>query len=107
LNVALNFLLIPKYSLYGASWATVATVIVNLIFFMVLARKLTDVKLINKSIVITFLKALSASLIMFYVIKLPYIYSRNIWIVIFAGMIVYLVSFFGLKLIFSKLKIEK
>ena len=102
LNVFLNFLLIPKYSLYGASWATVATVIVNLIFFIILAQKLTYVKLVNKSIIITFVEASLSSLIMYYVIKIPYVFHRNILLIVFVGTIVYLISFFGLRSIFSQ-----
>lgn len=48
INIFLNLLLIPKYSLYGAAWATVAAEIVNLFLLQYFADWDKDKRMIGK-----------------------------------------------------------
>ena len=58
LNIGLNFLLIPKYSLYGAAWATVLAEAVNLFLLQYFAKWEKDRKIIFKIIIVVFVNVL-------------------------------------------------
>jgi O-antigen/teichoic acid export membrane protein len=58
LNIGLNFLLIPKYSLYGAAWATVLAEAVNLFLLQYFAKWERDKKIIIKIIIVVLVNIL-------------------------------------------------
>lgn len=99
INVVLNLILIPKYSLYGAATATVITVC--LIFFLLskFALKFTSIKPLNFKFFLTFLSSILASALMYFVISQPQIYHSNIFISIFSGALVYFLGLFLLKIL--------
>lgn len=58
LNIGLNFLLIPRYSLYGAAWATVLAEGVNLLLLQYFAKWEKDMGIIFKIIAVVSANAL-------------------------------------------------
>ena len=96
-NVGLNFILIPKYSLYGAAFTTLVTVF--LIFFLLFrfTSKFTRIQPINLRLISTFFIALVSSFIMYLVISFPNIYNLYIVFIILIGALVYFSAFFILK----------
>jgi len=92
-NFILNLILIPKYSLYGAA---VATVITNLLIFLLLfhfALRFTSIKLPTFNFFFTFLGILFSSGVMGLVISRPVIYNSSILISILIGVVVYFIIF--------------
>lgn len=96
-NVILNFILIPKYSLYGAA---IATAITNLLIFVVImfyTVKFTFIRFAFPKISLTLLASGAASVVMYLVIKQPLIYNINIFILVLLGGAAYFLSFFAIK----------
>ena len=94
-NILLNFLLIPTYSLNGAAIATTTT---YLLVFLMLFRttiKLTRLRPLSTDSVLWLAGSLISSAIMYLIITLPFIYSVNVVFVVLIGSLVYL-SFFSL-----------
>jgi len=96
-NVALNLILIPKYSLYGAAVATVITNFLILLIIIFFTRKFTFVRLPVLKIFFTFLASSVAAVLMYFVIKQPLIYSTNIFFLVLLAAAIYFVAFFGIK----------
>ena len=91
-NVILNLILIPTYSLYGAAFATVVTYLLVLLIIVFFIKKFTFIQLPVLRIVLTFfVSALSASFMYF---VLQYIWAHNIFFVVLAGAAVYFFTFF-------------
>ena len=90
-NVVLNIFLIPKYSYYGAS---VATIIAELIYFIICFRA---VSIYLERIYLTsiLIKPVFAALVMG--ISLYYLRNSNLFISISASIVIYIVSMFFLK----------
>lgn len=93
INVILNLILIPKFSLYGAAFATVVT---HLLIFYLLFKftlKFTSIKPFNLRFLLIFIGAVLSSALMYFVISQPAIYHLNVFLSILIGAGVYL-SFF-------------
>ena len=103
INVILNLILIPKFSLYGAAFTTVVTVL--LIFFLLfhLTSKLTPIKPINLKFLFSFIIAALSSTLMYFVVIQPQIYYLNVILSISIGGGVYLICFFVYKSIVGKI----
>jgi O-antigen/teichoic acid export membrane protein len=103
LNMTLNFLLIPKYSLNGAATATVITHIFLLILLFILVPKFTPIRLINWSVAKIFTFSLIASIIMG--ITISYL-GLGLIASILAGAGIYFFVFatLNLKIVIAKLK---
>lgn len=96
-NVILNLILIPKFSLYGAA---VATVITNLLIFFLFFRftlKFTSIKPFNSKFLFTFINAALSGMAMCFVIVQPQVYHFHVLLSILIGIIVYFVCIFGCK----------
>jgi len=104
INIMLNLILIPKYSLYGAASATVITYILILLMYIAYAIKLNLVSLPGMKSVFTAALALISGFLMYLVIREPLVYNLNIFISITLGVSVYFLAFFGLSNAFKKLK---
>lgn len=94
LNVGLNLILIPKYSLYGAAFATVATLF--LIFFLLFkfTLKFTPIKPFNLKFLFSFLGAGFSSIVMYFVISQKIIYNLDVVFSILIGAVIYLICYF-------------
>ena len=95
INVILNLILIPQFSLYGAALATVIT---SLLIFVILIRftlKFTVIKPFNLEFLFNLIGAILCSFLMYFVIIQSPIYHLNILLIILTGTIVYLTCFLG------------
>ena len=106
-NVILNLILIPRFSLYGAAIATVITYI--LIFFLIFefTLKFTSIKPLNLKLLFSFIGAIVSSAAMYLAISQPQIYNLNIFLSTLIGSMIYFVTFFTLKFILKSFEYEK
>ncbi|MDI6883495.1 MAG: polysaccharide biosynthesis C-terminal domain-containing protein [Patescibacteria group bacterium] len=98
-NVILNLILIPKYSLYGAAVTTLVAGFLMLFLSFKFTSKFTGIKPINLKLISFFLIALISSLVMYLVISLPDVYNLYIVFIILIGILVYFFAFFILKIV--------
>ncbi len=97
INVILNWISIPKFSLYGAA---VATVITQLLIFFLLFKftvKFTTVKPINFKLLLNFILAFLSGFTMWFAISRPQIYNLHILFPVLIGTLVYFIALFVLK----------
>ena len=90
-NVGLNIVLIPKYSLYGAAVATVITHLLILFLQLRFILKIGEINLFDSRIIQTFLGAIICSVAMYFIISLPLIYSLPVALTIFIGAVSYFI----------------
>ena len=83
-NVILNLILIPKYSVYGASVATILSEILILILELYMINKINQLP--DKHLIIDISKILLASSILGIVL---YLANLNMWIAIIVSLIIY------------------
>ena len=98
-NIILNIILIPKYSLYGAAFATVITYILIFLMYIRYSAKLTPVCPFKIKFVFVFFLALFSSVLMYLAIIQPLIYNLNIFLSVIIGAVIYFTIFFGLNFI--------
>jgi O-antigen/teichoic acid export membrane protein len=97
INIILNLILIPRYSLYGSAIATTITHFLILIILSVFILKYTSVRPSVKKIGKTVLISIMASLAMYFFISRSGAYNFNIFISIIMGAAIYFSTFFSLK----------
>jgi O-antigen/teichoic acid export membrane protein len=93
LNVVLNLIFIPKYSLYGAAWATVITFLAILVLLVWLTHKSGSVRILAKGSSFNLFSAVISSGIMYFAITDPLVSGLNVLFLIAIGFAVYLLSF--------------
>jgi len=103
INVILNLILIPKYSLYGAAATTVATVILTFFLYFRFTSKFTPIRPFNLKLLFTLLGACLSSAAMYFVIIQPQIYNLNIILSILIGAVIYFLCFLLYKSLTSKI----
>lgn len=89
INIVLNLILIPKYSLYGAAAATTITHLSMFILLFKLTSKYTLIETFNFKFIFYLASAVFSSILMYFVISSPLIYNLNIFVSILAGALVY------------------
>lgn len=99
INVILNLILIPQYSLYGAGIATLITAMIIFLSAVILSKYFTPISSFNIKIFKTLFIAIISSLIMFTIIRQPPIYNLNLFLSIVIGAAVYIVFFLGSRLL--------
>ncbi len=97
LNVILNLILIPIYSLYGAALTSLTASLLMLFLLFKFTSKFTRVQAINLRLISAFLIAFISSIIMYLVISFPDVYNLYIIFIILIGALVYFPTFFILK----------
>jgi len=102
-NIILNLILIPKYSLYGAAVATVITYFLMFFLFFVLISKFTTIKTINQDFLRNLFGAILCSSIMYFVISRPIVYNFHVLYSIVIGAGAYSICFYGYKKGINKL----
>jgi len=107
LNVILNILLIPRYTLYGAAISTLITMILIFVLLLEFVPKLTPFKIFNLNLFINLLGACISSLIMYLFIFKSETYGINIFILILIGTLSYSISFLLYKKIINKFYFSK
>lgn len=105
INVILNLILIPKFSLYGAAVATIITQL--LIFFLLvkLTLKFTSIAPFDLRLLLSFIGVALSSLTMYFVISQSPIYHLHILFSILIGAIAYFATLFGLKYAIKQLNL--
>ncbi|MEK9135208.1 MAG: oligosaccharide flippase family protein [Patescibacteria group bacterium] len=104
-NIVLNLILIPRYSLYGAAAATVAANILTVLIFLKYTMKFTPISPFQLNFLYTFFLAAISSFLMYMAIKQPLIYNFNIFLFLIMGSVTYFLAFFGLRYIFKSLSL--
>jgi len=107
INIILNLILIPKFSLYGAAWATLITYIVLLLLTLITVVHSGIVRIIGLNFFFILLGIIMASTLMYFVITLPVIYALNVVFITLIGAGVYFLSFLFYKELLSRFKIIK
>lgn len=93
-NIILNFIFIPKYSLYGAAVASAITQFVLFFLLLILAVKFTAIKFPNLGFLKFFTKVIISGAVMSFVISRPQIFNLNIFFSLAAGILTYSISIF-------------
>jgi len=92
-NIILNLILIPRFSLYGAAFAIVAAWLLMFFLFFKTVSKFTSIKPFSLRFFLIFIIALFSSLLMYFVISQPKIYNLNIFFLLSIGVGIYFPSF--------------
>jgi len=95
-NIILNLVLIPRYSLYGAAVSTIATYLTMFLLLFIFSLRPVIIKPLNRNILCDIIAATVASLLMGFVISQTFVARWNIFVSSSAAMFVYLVAFFCL-----------
>lgn len=93
-NVALNLILIPQYSLYGAAAATVATHSLVLLAMAVFIKRFTFLQFPALRLALTFGLSAGASAAMYGAVKHPFVAHLPVFLVIPLGAVAYFLVFF-------------
>jgi len=102
-NVILNLILIPKYSLYGAAFTTVVTYLLVLFLLFEFTSRITPIKPINLRFLSNFIGSIVSSMPMYFVITQPQIYHLNVILSVLIGAGIYIVCFLLYKKVISKI----
>lgn len=102
INIISNLILIPKYSFYGAAFATTITVSFVFLYYIKLILKITPFKIFDLRSFVNFLGFFLGSIFMFFAIS-KIKNHFNILLIITCGAMVYFIFFFLFNLILSKL----
>jgi len=105
INIILNFILIPRYSLYGAALATVITTLITFLIYIITVKIFTSIHIFSFDCFIISILSTVSALIMYLAVKQPFIYNLNIFISISLGTIIYFLVFLGVKFLLESLKI--
>lgn len=98
-NILLNLFLIPKYSLYGASVATVITYIIIISISIWLTISITPIRIPVLKFISVFIAAGLSSTLMYFVISQPGIYNLNVFLSTLIGALTYFICLFFLRTI--------
>jgi len=101
-NIILNSVLIPKYSLYGAVAGTLITYFLVLVISICLIKNIIDLPFFNRQFLKVILVSLFCSALMVFVISRPIISQLNVLLMALLGAGVY---FMSLLLLNKKVKI--
>lgn len=102
INVVLNLILIPKFSLYGAAFVMIITHLLILLLLLTVVFKSTFLKLLKLKFFLSFSGAVFCSFLMYSAISQPRIYHFNVFILILIGILTYSLSFFLYKKLINK-----
>jgi len=97
LNIVLNFLLIPRFSLYGAAVATTITYLLIFFLFLKLTTKFVGMHPFSFKSFTSFIGAAISSILMYFVISQPKIYNLNIFLSVIIGAAIYISSILTFK----------
>lgn len=78
INILLNIILIPLYSFYGAIISVIASSFIILILTMIISKKYIKISLFDARLLKYTLIAGLFSLVMFWVLRLPFVYNASI-----------------------------
>ena len=93
-NITLNLILIPRYSLYGAAITALITYIVLFLLLANFSKRFTSISVFNLRLFKILVMAILSSLTMFIVISQPLVYNFNVILTIIVGILVYFITLF-------------
>jgi O-antigen/teichoic acid export membrane protein len=100
-NVILNFILIPRYTLYGAAISTLITYFLLFVLLLIFTRYFTPIFPFNVKLTLVLIAVILATLGMSFIITKPILFNLNIAALIIIGILIYsALIFFLLKFIF-------
>ena len=99
INVVLNLILIPKFSLYGAAFATIITQFLIFLLLLKFTLKFTSINPFNFKLFFSFIIAFFSGLVMYIAISRPQIFNLHILFSVLIGTLVYFVALFSFKYI--------
>jgi len=102
INIFLNILLIPRFTLYGAAMATLITYLIMFILVIFAAKYFTPLFLFSFQLTKILIFAVLATGLMYFLIKQPTVYNLNIILTLIIGTLVYFITFF----IFQKIAMK-
>lgn len=105
INIILNALLIPKYSLYGAALTTVITYGLMFILLFRFISESTPVRPFNLKLFFVLLVAVLSTAVMYFVITLPLFARLHVLVLILVGAVVYFSILLALRFIVRGLKL--
>jgi len=103
LNVVLNLIFLPVYSLYGAA---VSLMVTYFLMFLLLFRyllKLTTIKPFNLELILLLIGSIIASGLMLIILRFAQIYNLHVLFDVIIGIIVYSIFLLGYQKIISKI----
>lgn len=106
-NIILNFILIPRYSLYGAAAATLITYILIFPMYFRFTIRHTLISPFQLKFFFTFLLAIMSSALMCFVVIQPLIYNLNIFLSVIIGAIIYFAAIFSLKFVINYGRLQR
>jgi len=99
LNIFLNFILIPHFSLYGAAFTIVITYFSILILLLIFTKNFLSISIFNTKLISGLIMSVLATGGMYFLITQPFLYNLNIPLLTIIGISIY----FGLFLLFFKI----
>lgn len=94
INIVLNLLLIPRFTLYGAAVATLITYFIMFVLVIFAAKYFALVSLFNSQLTKFLIFAVLATGLMCFLIKQPLVYNLNIILTLIIGTLAYFITFF-------------
>ena len=107
INIALNFILIPTYSLYGVAIVRIITYFLIFILLLKYSLKLTTIRPFNLKLIFSLIGIIISSALMFFGISVPQTHNLHVLFVIMIGIVVYLICLWGYSKMINFLKINK
>jgi len=99
-NIFLNLILIPRYSLYGAAVATLITTFLMFILYLVSVIRFTPINPLNINFFLFLFSTILSSIPMYFVISHPLVYNINVLLTVSIGTAIYLIFLFVFNKIF-------
>lgn len=103
INIILNFILIPRFTLYGAATATLITYFVMFILVLFSAKYFMPVSFFNFKLTKVLIPVVLITGLMYLIIKQPLVYNLNIILILIIGSLVYFSTFFMFQKIARKI----
>jgi len=97
INVILNLIWIPKYSLYGAAFSTVIAHLLIFFFLFKFTLKFTPIKPFNLKFLLNIITIFFSNAIMYLIIIQPQVYNLPVLFSIFVGIAAYFAAIFIFK----------
>jgi O-antigen/teichoic acid export membrane protein len=104
INVVLNLILIPKFSLYGAAFATIITQFLIFLLLLRFTLKFTLINPFNFKLFFSLIVAFLSGLVMYIAISRPQIFNLHVLFSILVGTLVYFFVLFSLIFTIRKIK---
>jgi len=102
INVILNFIFIPKYTLYGAVLSTIVSSVAVFLLALVCVKIYTPMPSFNFKTLKVLLVVIFSGTAMFFIMLQPQIYKLNLFLLIFLSACVYFSALFLFYKVFNK-----